>query len=433
MGKESPHLKGSTTTHFNFTFVQLYPHNSQVEKDFIRASSKSCGNAFRNFTNSDGMTVFNVHSKAFERRTCRKKLGFAKFELAVVKLDKFKGKSYKEDLLYFAEVPSHFGRRWRGIGRYTPKSYQLPLKRANAPNCTFCGHVKKSTSSRPHKFAKHRPRAVMLDEEWGSTTCETRPGSFLTRYMIFRNKHKSFEGYFHYYSDPYCKKIDFMVHAKGNFTGGVESDKLKGGENFVFTVDEASITPYKKSRTRQLNSMSRRNECGEDGKWQTGVASDITKSKGCRLYGINLPHTEYDLVKMEENENKVLELYLGQRFSDGSSPVSPQKRPTSYQIPMVQCAMFKSINFVPPTPEPTSKPSTRYPRPKAINPILTVPTLKRDDDKTTPKQGGKTSKGTKGSSTNGSTVKIKALGAGSQINSSALHIVALLAVVAGLL
>lgn len=372
--------------------------------------------------------MYVVDNLAFNRRTCRKKFLIGKHELQVVKLDKLKSKGSREDRLYFGEIP--FGKKIRR--RYTPKAYQMPLKRHNAPNCTICTKVKKSTVTHPHNFPKVRPLPVLLNDEFGSFTCETRPNSFLTRYMLFHNKKQTFEGYFHYFSDPYCKKLDFVLHAQGHFTGGIRSDKVKDGENYVFTVTDASITPYKKSITRRLNYVSRNNQCGKDGEWRTGVAQDITKSKGCKVYGINLPHTEYDLLKMEFNEDGVRELYIGQRPSDGTSPVSPATRPTSYQIPMLECSSFNRIHFVAPTPEPTAKPSTRYPRPKPINPILTVPTLKRDDDKTTPKQGGKTSKGTKGSSTNGVTVRRQAV-AGTQQSLSSLFTVVVMVILVGML
>lgn len=400
MGKEAS-LKGATSTNFNFTFIELHPHTEDEEREILKVASRSCPNTLRNVSDYAGIGVYVVHHHAFNRRTCRNKFLIGKYELQIVKLDKLKDKGYQEDRLYFAEIP--FGKKIRR--KHGLNAYQIPLKRSNAPNCTVCSKVRKSTVTRPYSFTKKQPHPVLLENEWGSFTCETRPNSFLTRYMSFNSKLQSFEGYFHYFSDPYCKKIDFTLHAKGHFTGGIRSAKVKNGENFVFTVNEASITPHKKTITRRLNYLSRNNQCGQDGEWQTGVAQDITKSKGCKVYGINLPHTEYDLLMMGVNEDNVRELFLGQRASDSTSPTSPTSRPTSYQIPLVECSSLTKIHFVPPTPEPTTKPSTRYPRPKPINPILTVPTLKRDDDKTTPKQGGKTSKGTKGSSTNGVTVQ----------------------------
>lgn len=400
MGREGA-LKGSTSTNFNFTLIELHPHTVDEEKEILKVEKKACPNTLRNISSEGGVGVYVVDHHAFNRRTCRNKFLIGKYELQMVKLDKLKDKGSREDRLYFSEIP--FGKKIRR--RNALNSYQTPLKRSSAPNCTVCGKVKKSTVTRPYSFTKKQPLPVLLDNEWGSFTCETRPDTFLSRYMTFNSKLQSFEGFFHYFSDPYCKKLDFVLHAKGHFTGGLRSSKVRDGENYVFTVTEASITPYKKSITRRLNYVSRNDQCGKDGEWQTGVAQDITKSKGCKVYGINLPHTEYDLLMMAINDDNVRELYIGQRASDGTSPTSPSSRPTSYQIPLVECSSLTKIHFVPPTPEPTTKPSTRYPRPKPINPILTVPTLKRDDDKTTPKQKGKSSKGTKGSSTNGVTVQ----------------------------
>lgn len=414
-------LKGSTEANFNYSSITIHPHSAEVERNILSVSRRSCANTITNIRTDPGIGVYSAQPHVFNKRTCRTSFGISRYELSVVKKDSRKGKGSDYDLLYFGEVQT--GRTKR---KYNPKSYQLPLKRHNARNCTVCRTIRGSTAVHPPTFPKVRPRPVMLDDAWGSWTCESRPGSFLTRYMVFYYKKRLWEGYFNYYKDPYCKKLMFTLYGKGVFSGGSRSTKVKGGEDYVFTLTDASITPYDDGTTRELNAMTRNNKCGRDGEWVTGSAMDISQSKGCQLYGISLPHTEYDLLKMEFNENQDRELYVGQRPTDGTSPTSPSSRPTSYQIPMRKCSAFRR-HFIPPTPEPTKKPSTRYPKPPIINPILTVPTLKREGDKTTPKRNGKTSKGTKGSGT--SDVEMSIRGNARTLHSSLFSCIALILIV----
>lgn len=202
----------------------------------------------------------------------------------------------------------------------------------------MCALVYRSSEQRPPTLPHSPAASLSLAGRWVSQRCETRPTAlFLTRDFTFDPDQHAWEGNYRHYSDPACTQPTFTLRASGHYAQGNPSAKVSGATEFVFKVTQVRVTAVEEPTVKLLNG-TRPGKCGRAGGWKVGVEQDLTPTDGCTVLGIKLPHKEYELFKTELDHRKHPLLFIGERPTDGSSPDRPQRRPTSFQAPMVLCS-----------------------------------------------------------------------------------------------
>ncbi|XP_006141933.1 protein APCDD1-like isoform X2 [Tupaia chinensis] len=287
--------------------------------------------------------------------SCTAALGFTMHELSLVRVQRHLQPQSRAvpqlvEELYLGDIHTN----WAERQHYRPTGYQRPLQSAlhHSRPCPACSLIAGSDELHPPVLPPPLALPLRLSGRWVSAGCEVRPAVlFLTRLFTFHGRSRSWEGSYHHFSDPACQQPTFTVYAAGRYTRGMPSAKVHGATELAFEVTRAHVTPMDQATMAMLN-LSEPSSCGGPGVWSVGTERDITATNGCLPLGIRLPHVEYELFQMEQTPRGQSLLFIGQRPTDGSSPDTPEKRPTSYQAPLVLCGGEARDSARPPQQRP---------------------------------------------------------------------------------
>ncbi|KAK3086559.1 hypothetical protein FSP39_020181, partial [Pinctada imbricata] len=241
-------------------------------------------------------------------------------------------KSKKSRELFLGDIHTDMQRRHT----YRPAGYQAPLKESKVRKCHVCTLVANSNDFFPPKLSHVVRTTSKISGDWISRRCEVRQyGQFLTRQLTFYKDHKSWQGYYHFYNDPLCSVPSYSLFVKGNFVPSGRSKVIHGAWNYNFRLTRLKVTLKNQMMVKNFNFYSYLG-CGNPQSWKLDVEQDVTSYGGCALLGISLPNNEFEIV-MTKIIRRKRHLFIGQRPTDGGSLSTLDRRPTSFQDPLVQC------------------------------------------------------------------------------------------------
>jgi LPXTG-motif cell wall-anchored protein len=170
---------------------------------------------------------------------------------------------------------------------------------------------------------------------WVSASCETRSAGdgskrYVKRDASFNARTSTLK--LDIFTDPACSAPALSFVFEGPYRLVQPSTAVPSATEAEFVFATVKLTPRNDALVALFNSAAPGN-CGSQ-PWQLNREQEIT-STGCAPIGVNFKDCaqEYDLLKVEGDK-----LYYGERPSDGSSPCTPERRPTALQVPLVRAA-----------------------------------------------------------------------------------------------
>ncbi|XP_038658280.1 protein APCDD1-like [Scyliorhinus canicula] len=332
--------RGATEANYRLQQVAIAFHSGQAMAAILDRMNHSCaGFNHLRIAWSPGKTYEILNART--NHDCTAGLGFAMHELNLVRVEERTHQQMVKEL-FLGDIHTNWAQRTH----YRPTGYQCPLQAAlhHVHPCVACGIIYRADEHHPPTLPAQQEVVARLGGQWASRLCEGRPAVlFLTRYFVFHDSSHTWEGHYTHYSDPACRRPTFLVRAWGDYSKGSSSTQVRGGTDFTFTARRAWVTPLDVTMTLLLN-VSTEGSCGMAAPWLLGQEQEVSSTNGCLALGIQLPHTEYELVRIEVDSANRRLLFLGERPTDGTSPNTPGKRATSHQTPLLQCSM-ETVGF----------------------------------------------------------------------------------------
>ncbi|KAF0034577.1 hypothetical protein F2P81_012335 [Scophthalmus maximus] len=326
--------RGATEAEHHLSKVGIVVHSPAARQRLASRLPQSCvGVTLGRVVLGRPYELYNTRAG----RGCLAALGFSMMEMGLIRVEtQHHSHGGKIQELFLGDIHTD----WTQRTQYRPTGYQQPLQNAmhHIHPCAVCALVYRSSELGPPVLPRSPAAPLSLAGRWVSQHCETRPTVlFLTRDFTFDPDQNAWEGTYRHYSDPACSHPTFTLRASGHYAQGNPSAKVPGATEFVFKVTRVRATAMEEATAKMLNG-TRPGKCGRAGGWEVGVEHDLTPTDGCTVLGIKLPHKEFELFKSELDHRKQPLLFVGERPTDGSSADRPQRRPTSFQAPMVPCS-----------------------------------------------------------------------------------------------
>eukprot|EP00794_Sanderia_malayensis_P018916 gene18916-20820_t len=369
---------GGHNGEFSARSFLLVPHDNQELVELYKVVEKHCPKAGLSDIRKDSQgrivlplkTNYTLSRDLYRHATCRNRFGVHMYTLKRLRIFRDRKTSNINDELYFGESPTHRSRR----RSYVPAAYHYPLKRASS-KCQVC---KKLGSAKEGETVRLSTKSWTrgIADEWTSTSCQATSNTFMSRYLKLSGPdsqgQRTWRLVYYSFLDSLCKVLSYKIAAEGTYSKPVRSEKIPGAIKVSFNLTNTEITPYEMLFVGSLQAEPE-GTCGVSAKWKAGVTQSVKSTNGCRLFKIKIPSIEYDILKTIRNDNGELVLYTGQSSTAPQHILhnTPEKRPTSFQLPLRRCRdVTKGIKALPSTQ------SARTRKIKIHKPVFTLP--KRD-------------------------------------------------------